>query len=130
MVEETFEMRPDAKWYVFIETDSYLFLPPLTKYLSHFEASKPLYMGSGINIDGTDFAHGGSGYVLSHVAMNKLLGPDQPRGLASRWDSRVEGLCCGGHALGVALKEKDIHSLPPLFNGYKPSTFTYGPDNH
>jgi hypothetical protein len=44
----------------------------------------------------------------------------------------MEALCCGDHALGVALKEKDIHLTVahPLINRYKPTTFTYGPDNH
>lgn len=79
MVEETFETRPDAKWYIFIETDSYIFLPALVQWLERFDSSKPLYMGSAISIDGTDFAHGGSGHVLSHAATHKLLIPDQPR---------------------------------------------------
>jgi hypothetical protein len=131
MVEETLETRPDAMWYIFIETDSYLFLPALVQWLKRFDSSKPLYMGPEINIDGTDFAHGGSRYVLSHAAMHKLLSLDQPRGLAASWDSRMQGLCRGDYALGVALKEKDVHLTVanPLINGYKPTTFIYSLDN-
>lgn len=132
MVEETFEMRPNAKWYVFIETDSYLFLSNLVSFLQRLDSQKPMYLGSAVVVGDTAFAHGGSGYVLSNAAMNKLLGPEQPQGLAASWDSKMKGVCCGDLALGIALKEKGVHITVahPLLNGYKPTTFTYGPDNH
>ena len=64
MVEETFEMRPDAKWYVFIETDSYIVWPNLVAWLSTLDSKKPWYMGSAVWTGMTSFAHGGSGYIL------------------------------------------------------------------
>jgi len=132
MVEETFEERPDAKWYVFIETDSYVFWDNLASFLSRFDSTKPMYLGSSVTLGGIAFAHGGSGYVLSNAAMNKLLGPEQPQGLAASWDTRMEGFCCGDLALGTALHEKGVFITVahPLLNGYKPTTFTYGPNNH
>lgn len=45
MVEETFEMRPNAKWYVFMETDSYVAWPNLVAFLRRYDHTKPLYMG-------------------------------------------------------------------------------------
>ncbi len=132
MVEETFEMRPNAKWYVFIETDSYVFWDNLVEWLKRLDSWKPMYLGSQVVIGDTAFAHGGSGYVLSNAAMNKLLGPEQPQGLAASWDSKMKDVCCGDLALGIALKEQgvNINVAHPLLNGYKPTTFTYGPDNH
>jgi hypothetical protein len=44
MVEETFEGQPDPKWYVFIETDSYVFWSNMIAFLSRFDSSKPLYL--------------------------------------------------------------------------------------
>jgi hypothetical protein len=132
MVEETFEMRPNARWYVFIETDSYVFWDNLVSFLQTLDSRKPMYIGSQVVLGDTAFAHGGSGYVLSNAAMNILLGPDQPQGLAASWDSKMKGVCCGDLALGIALKEKGVHLTVahPLLNGYKPTTFTYGPNNH
>ncbi|KUJ17250.1 uncharacterized protein LY89DRAFT_718892 [Mollisia scopiformis] len=132
MVEETFEMRPDAKWYVFIETDSYVFWDNLAEWLKRLDPKKPWYIGSGVTSSGILFAHGGSGYILSNAAMNKFLGPDQPQGLAASWDARMAGLSFGDLALGIALKEKGVtlSIAHPLLNGYKPSTFTYGPGSH
>jgi hypothetical protein len=128
MVEETFEMRPDARWYVFIETDSYIVWPNLVAWLSKLDSKKPWYMGSAVSTGAHSFAHGGSGYVLSNAAMNKLVGPDQPQGLARSWDTRMTAHCCGDIALGIALEEKGVKltGARPYMNGYKPSTFTYG----
>lgn len=98
----------------------------------------------------TYFAHGGSGYVLSNAAMNRLMGPEQPRGLAASWDTKMDGECrlclgiifftpklilwtgCGDVALAKALKEQGVKltQAHPFLNGYRPSTFTYGPNYH
>ena len=41
----------------------------------------------------TVFGHGGSGYVLSNAAMNKLLGPEHSQGLAASWDAKMDDEC-------------------------------------
>ena len=81
----------------------------------------------------TTFAHGGSGYVLSNAAMQRLLGGEGGGlAVAREWDSRIKGVCCGDLALGMALREKGVSVTVahPLLNGYKPSSFTYGPGQH
>jgi hypothetical protein len=132
MVEETFEMRPNAKWYVFIETDSYVVWNGLVGMLKRMDSTKPWYLGSAVMLGDTAFGHGGSGYVLSNAALNKLLGPEQPQGLAASWDERVKDMCCGDQALGTALKEKGVlvKGAHPFLNGDKPTTLTYGPHDH
>lgn len=132
MVEETFEKRPDARWYVFIESDSYVLWDNLATWLGRLDSKKPMYLGAPVQVGGTAFGHGGSGYVLSNAAMNRLLGPDQPQGLAAEWDGKMGEVCCGDLALGIALKEKGVgvKGAHPLLNGEKPSTFSYGPREH
>ncbi|XMA16770.1 hypothetical protein WAI453_009561 [Rhynchosporium graminicola] len=129
MVEQTFEMRPGSKWYVFVETDSYVMWSNLASWLAKLDSSKPLYLGAPVMLGGQAFAHGGSGYVLSNAAMNKLLGEDQPQGLAGSWDKRMKQHCCGDLALAIALKEKgvDVQGAGPMVHGEKPATFSYGP---
>ncbi|KAL2060811.1 hypothetical protein VTL71DRAFT_8863 [Oculimacula yallundae] len=129
MVEQTFEMRPGSKWYVFVETDSYVVWSNLAEWLSRLDSTKPIYLGAPVMLGGQAFAHGGSGYVLSNAAMNKLLGPDQPQGLAASWDKRMKQHCCGDLALAIALKEKgvDLTGAGPMTHGEKPATFSYGP---
>ncbi|RDW82714.1 hypothetical protein BP6252_03826 [Coleophoma cylindrospora] len=132
MIEEAFEMRPNAKWYVFIETDSYVMWRNLVAYLQRFDHRTPLFLGSALGYGSIAFAHGGSGYVISNAAMNKLLGPAQPEDIAARWDSKLQGVCCGDMALADALHAKgvDLTGAHPFFNGYKPTTLTYGPQQH
>ncbi|KAM3067334.1 hypothetical protein ACMFMG_005308 [Clarireedia jacksonii] len=132
MAEQTFFARPAGRWYVFIETDSYVVWPNLIQWLSKLDSTKPLYLGAGVMMGPTHFAHGGSGYILSNAAMNRLMGPEQPRGLAASWDAKMDGECCGDVALAKALKEQGVKltQAHPFLNGYKPSTFTYGPNDH
>ncbi|KAL4805583.1 hypothetical protein BDV18DRAFT_152826 [Aspergillus unguis] len=69
MVKEAYEHKPDAKWFVFMEADTYFSWPTLMAWLSHFDASKPHYIGTETQIADVIFAHGGSGFMLSHPAM-------------------------------------------------------------
>ncbi|KAL4941639.1 hypothetical protein BDV06DRAFT_177909 [Aspergillus oleicola] len=69
MVKEAYEHKPDAKWFVFMEADTYYSWPTLLAWLSHFDASKPYYIGTETQIADVIFAHGGSGFMLSNPAM-------------------------------------------------------------
>ncbi|TAQ86255.1 hypothetical protein B7494_g5433 [Chlorociboria aeruginascens] len=132
MVEEAFQQRPDAKWYVFIETDSYVIWSNLVEWLGRLDSTKATYLGAPVYISRQAFGHGGSGYVLSNAAMNRLLGPEQPQGVAASWDKRMKDKCCGDYALGIALTEKGVNvtNARPLLNGFKPTTLPYGPKAH
>ncbi|RDL35863.1 uncharacterized protein BP5553_06475 [Venustampulla echinocandica] len=132
MVEETFELRPDAKWYVFMETDTYMFWDNLVRWLKTLDHEKPTYLGSPAYVGDREFAHGGTGYVLSNAAMDLLVGPEQPQGLAASWDFRIQHeFYYGDFALAMALLEKGIHVTAgdPYLCGYKPSSLPFGPNN-
>ncbi|KAN0079523.1 hypothetical protein V8E54_004737 [Elaphomyces granulatus] len=62
MVDKARQVRPDAKWYVFMEADTYLIWPNL-------DSKKPRYFGNPVQISDAIFAHGCSGIVLSSLAM-------------------------------------------------------------
>ncbi|KAI1356689.1 glycosyltransferase family 31 protein [Xylaria sp. FL0043] len=72
MVDEALHERPKAKWFVFIEPDTYMMWSNLLEYLSHFDASKPWYIGKHMYASGVLFAHGGSGFALSKPALQKV----------------------------------------------------------
>lgn len=103
MVEDVYEMRPDANWYAFVETDTYMFWPNLIKWLERWESSEPLYMGSPTRIGSQHFAHGGSGYVISKTAMANLLVGNKDHQLSALWDEQIQSQCCGDYGLGKAL---------------------------
>lgn len=72
MVDEALELRPNAKWYVFLEGDTYMVWPNLLAWLSRFDATKPYYIGSPMQIGDVIFAYSGSGIILSKPAMQKI----------------------------------------------------------
>ncbi|KAH8696326.1 hypothetical protein BGW36DRAFT_380695 [Talaromyces proteolyticus] len=72
MISLALDLRPDAKWFVFIEADSYIVWPSLVNLLSRLDAREDLYLGSPMQIGTTVFAYGGAGFVLSNSAMRKV----------------------------------------------------------
>ncbi|KAL9080814.1 MAG: hypothetical protein Q9157_000510 [Trypethelium eluteriae] len=115
MMEKAFEMRPNVKWYVFMEDDTYFFWDNLFRFLDNLDPDTPKYMGSPSPgkeaADGkkTWFAYGGTGFVVSRAAMKKLLarkvGPHgeylEPS-LSARYVDDIKGDCCGDSILGWA----------------------------
>ncbi|KAJ8128450.1 hypothetical protein O1611_g5186 [Lasiodiplodia mahajangana] len=72
MVSRALEHRPDAKWFVFIEPDTYMIWQNMLRYLSQFDASKPYYLGKYMYIGKVLFGHGGSGFMVSNPAMKMV----------------------------------------------------------
>ncbi|BCS22831.1 glycosyltransferase family 31 protein [Aspergillus puulaauensis] len=73
MVKESYLRKPDAKWYVFMEADTYYSWPTLLAWLERFDASKPFYIGTETQIADVIFAHGGSGFMISNPAMKRTV---------------------------------------------------------
>src|ERR1700760_434540 len=65
MIQSAYKLYPNAKWYVFIETDTAVLWSNLVTWLSQMDPEVPKYMGSQVvgskAPDGKDyiFAHGG-----------------------------------------------------------------------
>lgn len=72
MVDGALEVKPDAKWYLFIEADTYVVWPNLVNWLQRFDATQPFYLGSPMQIGEMVFGHGGGGIILSNPAMAHL----------------------------------------------------------
>ncbi|KAI1365538.1 glycosyltransferase family 31 protein [Xylaria arbuscula] len=72
MVSRALEHRPNAKWFVFIEPDTYLLWQNMLSYLSEFDATKPYYLGKYMWIGKVLFGHGGSGFMISNPAMRMV----------------------------------------------------------
>ncbi|KAH8162252.1 hypothetical protein CIB48_g6015 [Xylaria polymorpha] len=73
MLDRALQHRPDAKWFVFIEPDTYMIWQNMLEYLERFDPGKPHYMGTGMYIGKVLFAHGGSGFMISNPAMKTVL---------------------------------------------------------
>jgi hypothetical protein len=73
IAEKSLAHRPDAKWYLFIEADSYILWPALLEWLPHFDHLQPHYIGLQMQIGEVVFAYGGAGIILSNVALRKMV---------------------------------------------------------
>lgn len=131
MMDLALRARPGKQWYLFIETDTYVDWENLFFWISHFDADQPLYMGSPVwPKNKVVFAHGGSGFVLSHKALEKLAkATDTANGsLAASMGIDLAQECCGDEMLANVLHKLGIklRGYWPMFNGEKPTTVGFG----
>ncbi len=120
------------KWFVFIDTDTYVEWDNLLGLLEHLDAAEQLYIGSPVWLPTLQFAHGGSAYILSYSALKALNEPSssgqKEEPLYSQFGLNVTALCCGDEALAMVLKSKGV-SLKgywPMFNGEALPTISFG----
>lgn len=130
-IEQAWLRKPNRDFYVFYESDTYIFWDPLFRYLQSKDPDALLYMGSGSpggnNKDKvtTWFGNGGPGFVLSRGAMKRLLKRKADRTgqyidppFTEKWRHKVhDGECCGDAALGYVLWDVgiELQALYPMF---------------
>lgn len=117
MAQEALRYKPDAKWFVFIEADTYVSWPTLLAWLSRFDANKPFYLGTETQIADTIFAHGGSGFMLSNPALTKASEQYETR--RAELDEYTDHHWAGDCVLGKVLADAGVNlhfSWPILQN--------------
>lgn len=116
-VSRAWHMRPERRWYVFYEGDTFVVWDTVFRFLENFDPDTPHYFGSPSpgrrTKEGkvTWFANGGPGYILSRAAMKKLIKDDWDpisgvylgsKLTEKHWNDLL-GDCCGDSVLGWAL---------------------------
>lgn len=141
-VEYAVEQRPGMEWFIFLESDTYMFWDNVFRLLENYDHDIPYYFGSPSqgrkrpNSDETVwFANGGPGYILSHAAAHRLVdrqknsvGVKGPR-LSDEYSQEIRDDCCGDSTLGFALHDKadvSISGLWPMFNPHSLSGLPFG----
>jgi hypothetical protein len=134
MMEWTSYMRPESQWYVFLELDTYVNYDNLYRFLSNINAQTPYYLGSPVwPKKKTVFAHGGSGFVLSRAALERLMAQGRMFGENKHFPGThffgvdVKKQCCGDEMLAQVLKKAGVplRGYWPMFNGENPSTMHF-----
>lgn len=117
---KAYKQQPNAKWYFFIDADSYILMGNLIPYLRNLDHTQKLYFGSPTWVGDINFAHGGTGYIISHAAVQTVVenNPD----IGKQYESTAKDNCCGDAVLAKCLRDHDIHLIwaYPNFQGEPP----------
>ncbi|ELR02596.1 hypothetical protein VC83_08869 [Pseudogymnoascus destructans] len=127
--QKAWNLAPDRDWYLYIDADTYISWANLSLWLATLDATKPLCLGSQVDVGRPPFAHGGSGYLLSKPAMQLLVGVDR-KSLAKEFDKNATTACCGDQELGRTLFKKvlKVQNVRPVINRKNPKEFNFGPE--
>ncbi|KAK4505060.1 hypothetical protein PRZ48_003023 [Zasmidium cellare] len=126
-ISHAWKAAPEKRWYVFYEGDTYVVWDTVFRLLENFDADGEHYFGSpSPGRDGTWFANGGPGYIVSRGAMRKLVKGDWNHNtgewlgskLSEKYWADVLTDCCGDSILGWVLHDHgiDLKGLWPMFN--------------
>lgn len=125
LAEKALLQQPDAKWYIFIESDTYMLWQTLLEWLSHFDSSKPHYLGMQMQIGDVVFAYGGAGFAISNPALKKVV--EHRRGNLNFYDDFTSGHWAGDCVLGKALADAGVNLLWsfPTLSGDQPADMDF-----
>lgn len=129
MILRTWEMRPGMKWYVFVEADTYIVWSNLIQWLNtRMDATEDIYVGGIAFLNNLPFAHGGTGYAISGVLLERLVAhiKEVP---AKELNEMAMHTCCGDALLADVIDKLHVSVLraSPMFNGEKPNTLPFSP---
>ncbi|KAM0722577.1 hypothetical protein Q7P37_002018 [Cladosporium fusiforme] len=116
---KTLHERPDMKWYIFIEADSFLLWSMLQQYLTTLDSTKPIYAGKQMLIGSDLFAHGGSGFIVSQPALRMVV--DHYAAHKSEIEKLTDGHWAGDCVLGKAFMDSGV----PFTNIWPAFQFDY-----
>ncbi|KAF7591665.1 hypothetical protein BBP40_001242 [Aspergillus hancockii] len=125
MLAETLRVRDNAKWYVFMEADTYFFWPNLVSWLGKLEHQRPYYLGNQMQIADVVFAHGGSGFVLSLPALRAAV--TLYEGDVARWEKFTDEHWAGDCVLGKLMADAGVGLLWawPVLNSGQPAEIDF-----
>lgn len=126
MMNETLRLHPDKKWYIFLETDSYMVWSNMLQWLQQLDPSQPLYFGNENQIGPDIYAHGGSVFVMSFPAVLKAA--EAYAAEEDKWNTWTARHWAGDCVLGKLLKEAGVPLTWtwPMLQGGHPAKMNFG----
>jgi hypothetical protein len=125
MMRKTLENYPKKKWYVFIEADTYIFWTSLLAYAAALDSAKPHYIGSQTAIGDVEFAHGGTGFLVSRRALEMVVAEYVAHKL--EWEFFTKNNWAGDCVLGKAFGDAGVPFTAawPIWQGDEVSNMNY-----
>jgi len=129
LMDKALRMRPRSKWYVFIEADTYVVWSNLLEWLTKFNPEEPLYIGGQSHMGSVEFAHGGTGFIVSNPALRMVM--EKRASNLQEWDKLTTERHAGDSILAEAFKAANISLTRswPILQGETPYTLDYT-ENH
>ncbi|KAH5421031.1 hypothetical protein HBI46_082430 [Parastagonospora nodorum] len=126
MVNKAFHLKPDARFYVFIEADTSLSWTNLLQWLDRLDYRIPYYSGAPTFINNVQIAQRGPGILLSQGALRRYA-KSYSELYASKWEPELGKGCCGDLALAQAMNDAHVefYASWPLMQGEQPSTLDF-----
>ncbi|EME48427.1 glycosyltransferase family 31 protein [Dothistroma septosporum NZE10] len=125
MVNRTYHEYPSKKWYIFVETDTYILWQTLLNYLAALDETKPYYIGAQVWIGHILFAHGGTGFAVSNPAMKNVTEMFQEH--QAHWEGFTSNHWAGDCILGKAFADSGtpLTKAWPIWQGDDIGRVTY-----
>ncbi|KAK9461826.1 uncharacterized protein V1516DRAFT_673069 [Lipomyces oligophaga] len=106
MIQHAWSINPNAKWYIFMDADSYVIWNQLLHYLRTLNYRHALYLGSPVGNPPIQFGHGGSVVVISRGAMLRSWANDPE--LHLKYEQATIRRCCGDYMVAELLYEHGV----------------------
>jgi hypothetical protein len=126
MVYKAYMMRPNMRWYMFIEADTSLSWTNLLQWVDRLDYRIPYYAGAPTFLGNTKFVQRGPGILVSFGAM-RLYAKSYEERYVSKWEARVAKECCGDLVLATAMNDAhvELYSAFPLLQGETPTSLDW-----
>ena len=123
------EYRPERKWYIFVDDETYVNRPNLMDWLAQYDPEETNFFGNSPQPEVPDqFATGGSSFILSGKAMKELFG--DRKNLIKSWQPYIKEYP-SALQLVITLVEMELKvsmgTLWPGSTGFSPSNIPFSP---
>jgi hypothetical protein len=127
-VQKAFEAKPDAKWFVFIEDDTFLVWSNLLNCLGRLDWRAAYFLGLPVTMEDQLFAYGGSGWILSREAIRQITA--HMASLKEHYEDFTNSSAYGDLVLGHVAEQSGVQLISawPLIQRETPSTMEYTKD--
>lgn len=110
MVDKALRQKPDAKWFVFVEDETFILWSTMVQWLAKFDPTQRYYFGAQAQDEEVAYATGGAGIVLSNPAM-RAVSQHRANNQAD-YDGATVTKDTGDMVLGVILRDIGIPLQP------------------
>jgi hypothetical protein len=129
MVYKAYKMRPETRFFVFIQTDTSLSWTNVLQWTKRLDYRIPYYAGAPLQVGTLEFAQKGPGFMLSQGALKQYAKSYEER-YESEWEKRVNRECCGDIILASTMVDAhvEMYKVHPQFQAEDPNSIVWTKD--